>query len=267
MVTNASGLPEKLAVSGVVEVSRAVGLIQGGHVLDVATGDGDFIGTLTKALGGFERFTGVDIDTGVLRKAQDTFSGSSVEFHDMDATSLTFEDGTFDTVAMANSLHHMSSVEDALEEMVRVLGTGGNLLITEPFCDGDQSEAQRTEIANHHWSAGVDMALGKYHRHTYTRKEVLSLVEGLGLEQLVVLETSRPLSCLYCENAVRCEDPFDEMMTTRALRGIEEDLERLKACTDEQAARPLHDAAGALRARVKQRGILPASSLYVIGRS
>ena len=146
---------------------------------------------------------------------------------EMDGTMMGFPDRTFDTVAMANSMHHLARIEDALSEMVRVLRDGGLLLICEPICDGEQSEAQRTETAIHHWSADVDMALGKFHRHTYQRGEVRSLMEGLGLEQLEFMEASRPLDCLFCEDALKCEDPLDEGIVSAAHKDLQEDLERL----------------------------------------
>jgi len=51
------------------------------------------------------------------------------EFTVMNAESLKFGDGCFDTVCVANSLHHFENVDRALSEMKRVLKPGGLFIV------------------------------------------------------------------------------------------------------------------------------------------
>jgi methylase of polypeptide subunit release factors len=50
-----------LAASGAVKILSKLGSISGGKVLDVATGSGDFVDTLMKALKDYDCFVGIDI--------------------------------------------------------------------------------------------------------------------------------------------------------------------------------------------------------------
>jgi SAM-dependent methyltransferase len=59
-----------------------------------------------------------------------------VEVHTGDMTSLPFEDGTFDIVTSAMAIHNIPSREGrhrAVDEAVRVLRPGGQLLIADPW--------------------------------------------------------------------------------------------------------------------------------------
>jgi ubiquinone/menaquinone biosynthesis C-methylase UbiE len=54
-----------------------------------------------------------------------------LHFETADAEHMPFEEATFDVVHSKDSLHHMDSPEDALEEYRRVLKPGGTALIVE----------------------------------------------------------------------------------------------------------------------------------------
>ena len=82
----------------------------------------------------------------------------------MDAGYLEFEDDSFDTVCMSFSLHHLYDTGRVLAEMKRVLKPDEYFLVQEEFSDGEQNEAQRTHILEHHWGAEIDSLLGTVHR-------------------------------------------------------------------------------------------------------
>ena len=130
--------------SGAVEICQRLSKISGGKVLDVGTHDGGFIGMLMKTLGDFDSFIGVDISEEDLEKARQTFKDEPVEFARMNAEDLTFDDATFDTVCIADSIHHLEKPEEVLDEMQRVLKPGGYLILQEMFHDGYQNEANQT---------------------------------------------------------------------------------------------------------------------------
>lgn len=103
----------------------------------------------------------------------------------MDALKMDFADASFDTVCIANSLHHMEDAPAVLSEMLRVLKPGGRMVVNEMYCDG-QTDTQLTHVLLHRWWAAVDSALGITHRETYTRQALVDLLSGLGLADFSV---------------------------------------------------------------------------------
>ena len=259
-------LPEGLAASGAVKIAGTIGTMDAGRVLDVGTGNGDFITTLMEILGDHSTFTGVDVNSEKLEEGRERFEGKPVDLIEMDGRDLSFEDGTFDTVCISNSLHHLEHVGDVLSEMVRVLRPGGHLVLQEMFSDGEQSPAQTTDSLQHHWSARVDTLFGTYHRETYQHEEIRSAVEGLDLREVTFFEATRGIKCLTCEDRFRCEDPFDPEFMSNVIDEIEEDLERLQDLPDAESRDALVGEGLAMEERVRKTGVLPASTLFVIGR-
>ena len=81
--------------------------ISGGHVLDVATGNGGFIHELISGLKHYDDILGIDIK----EKAKSAFVESfkddpKIHFRLMDAEKPEFPAASFDTVCISNSLHH-----------------------------------------------------------------------------------------------------------------------------------------------------------------
>jgi len=118
--TDLENLPIRLAASGAVKMRLRLGLISGGKVLDVATGPGDYIDTMMKALRDFDCFVGIDISEKALESARKRFGGRPVKLVNMNAELLEFDDDSFDTVCMAYSLHHLERIDKVLAEMCRV---------------------------------------------------------------------------------------------------------------------------------------------------
>jgi len=200
-------LPKRLAASGAVEMRTKLGSISGGRVLDIAIGSGDFINVLMKTLKNYDSFVGIDISKKDLESAKKRFKDQPVELLEMNAESLEFNDNCFDTVSMAYSLHHLNRVDKVLAEMQRVLKPGGNLIIQEEFSDGNQTEAQKTNLLQHTWDAEIDTLLGKTHRATFTKHKIKELVRNLQLEQVEILESTHPVKCLSCEKRHKCDNP------------------------------------------------------------
>jgi SAM-dependent methyltransferase len=259
------GLPEGLASSGAVEIARALGILDGGRVLDVGTGKGDLISTLAVLLDDFSSFTGVDLDQEKLDKAMDRLEGLPARLLVMDAGEMTFEDGSFDTVCISYSLHHLERPGDVLAEMVRVLRPGGTFILQEMYSDGEQSPAQVTDMLSHHWDSRIDTLLGKFHRETYTRDEIRNAVDGLHLTDVEFFETTRNVHCLVCEDRSKCEDPMDPEMVGSAIEDIEENLKRLEQFSKEQEGEGLAEEGRGLIERVRETGSHPASTMFVIG--
>jgi len=164
---------------------------RGGRVLDVATGDGDFIRVLAQALPGCTGFTGLDIREESLAAARRAFEedpvGMPVDFVLGDAGAMPFVDASFDSVTASHSLHHLADVRAVLREMARVLRPGGMLLLHEMFRD-NQTETQLTYVQLHDWWAELNTHQGQVHNPTFTRQELVTIAQDLGLEGLDLFE-------------------------------------------------------------------------------
>jgi ubiquinone/menaquinone biosynthesis C-methylase UbiE len=155
----------------------------GGLVLDIATGRGDFITYLRDGFRGFDRAIGIDKCKNCLTKARLNVPDTRVDFVRADACRLGFGDNSFDTVAISNSLHHMSDVAQTLSEMKRVLKPGGLFIIYEMFCD-DLTETQLSHLYVHLWWAEIDRLLGGVHNEMFTRDEIMTVTQNLKLSGL-----------------------------------------------------------------------------------
>jgi ubiquinone/menaquinone biosynthesis C-methylase UbiE len=164
-------------------ITQALGGISGGKVLDVATGEGEFIETLVKNLKSCAEIIGIDFIE-YTKGEENIFCAQNVKFVLMDTEWLGFDEESFDTVCISNGLHHLENLSQCAGEMKRVLKPGGNLIIREVHRD-IQAEPQLMDMYVHHWVAEIDTAGGYPHNKTFTRQELVDFVEGLGLSKVV----------------------------------------------------------------------------------
>jgi ubiquinone/menaquinone biosynthesis C-methylase UbiE len=259
-------LPRHLAVSGAVEMQTKLGSISGGKTLDIATGTGDFINTLMKTLKNYDSFTGIDILAKDLESAKKRFKDQPVKLFEMNAESLEFSNNSFDTVSMAYALHHIDKVDKALAEIQRVLKPSGNLIIQEEHSDGNQTEAQKTNLLQHTWDAEIDTQLGKTHKPTLTKHEIIELVNNLQLEQVEILESTHPVKCLSCEKRHKCGDPKNEENIKDQIKEIDDNLKRLQDIANPKVRIRLQEKGEELKKRNREFGNANPSTLIVIGR-
>ncbi len=151
--------------------------------MEVATGSGGFVTFLMENLKDYTEITGIDCNERPLEAARKSHGQENIHFQRMDAARMDFPDCHFDTVSIANSLHHMSDLTGVLSEMMRVCKPGGHFIISEMYRDG-QSETQLTHVWLHHWWAAVDTAEGITHSETFTRQEVVEIIQKTGLHEL-----------------------------------------------------------------------------------
>jgi SAM-dependent methyltransferase len=166
-----------------IEPKDLIGHVPGGRVLDVATGSGGFIHFLLDGLKDYTEITGIDTNERAAAAFAEAFKEKpGVRFEKMDAEHLAFSDGSFDTVSIANSLHHFDHPQAVLAEMKRVLRPGGHLILAEMYRDG-QTETQMIHVLLHHWWAAIDRAIGVVHNETFCRADILAMLAGWkGLE-------------------------------------------------------------------------------------
>lgn len=95
------------------------------NVLDLCTGTGDLAG-LIKKIQPEACVTGIDFSENMIDIAKDKYP--NVQFFQGDATSLPYEDNTFDIVTMGFGLRNIQNAEKAVEEVYRILKPNGKFL-------------------------------------------------------------------------------------------------------------------------------------------
>jgi SAM-dependent methyltransferase len=232
-------------------LQQAFNNISAGRVLDVATGNGNFVGALIENLRDYAEIIGIDTHTRGLDVAREKFKQDNIHFQAMDATRLDFPDASFDTVCAAYSLHHLENLPRAFAEMLRVLKPGGHFIVAEMYRD-HQTDTQLTHVYLHHWCAAVDTALGVSHRETYTRQQILDLVADLNLRDVT-----------FYDYADLTPDPKDAPNIERLDAALAQYCERAK---DFPNALELRTQCDEIRARLHSVGFHSATILIAIGQ-
>ena len=112
---------------------RHLNIQSGDHVLDMATGTGDLAITLAKSTGC--RVTGLDVSEKMMdiaeKKTRKKGLQGKINFHTGAAEQIPFETETFDAAVVAFGVRNFTSLEQGLQEMYRVLKSGGQLAVLE----------------------------------------------------------------------------------------------------------------------------------------
>lgn len=231
-----------------MEVKDFIGHISGGKVLDVATGNGGFVHFLLEGLRDYEEIIGIDTKEGLEVVFAEQFGDKPVRYRHMHAAQMEFADGSFDTVCISNSLHHMPDPVRVLSEMLRVLKPGGYLIVSEMYRD-NQTKTQMTHVHLHHWWGAVDRTQGIFHAETFRREEIVELVAGLGLVEMRTEDLSK-LS----------EDPHDPEIMAQLNPVIDRYIQRAEGHPELQAR------GEEIRQRLEEVGFHGSTSLLVVGR-
>lgn len=166
--------------------------VKPGIALDIGTRFGEFALALAQALPqGFD-IIGIDCNADTVKKANEKNVGKGVTFKVGDAEHLDFADNSCELVALSNTLHHIENYDAVLNEMLRVLRPGGTFLLNEMYSD-NQNEKQQTHFAQHSLEARLDALAGNFHRVTWKREELLTILNRIPLEAVQIadlLETS-----------------------------------------------------------------------------
>lgn len=261
-----------LAASNARRISLRLGSISAGRVLDVATATGGFIDTLMKTLKAYDSFVGIDYCASDKSKqgmesAKKRFEGKPVQFLQMNAENLQFEDGYFHTVSMSHSLHHLAKIDTVLVEMKRVLKSGGNFLLQECYCDGDQTKAQKADEREHEWEAQIDSLFGITHNKTLTRQKIIDIMNSLKLKKLEIFDSTHPIDCLFCKRKFECENPKNQATFHNAIKDIDNTIKRIENHPDLQIRKRLLEEGEKLKESIAESGSSPASYLFMIGKT
>lgn len=230
---------------------QALGDIQGGRVLDVATGQGGFVEFLADRLAGYTEIVGVDVSLRMMSHALEGANQERTHFIQMDGKRLGFADESFDTVSISASLHHLADATPVFGEIGRMLKPGGHLVVAEMHRDVT-TEAQLTSVKVHTWAAAVDSALDLPHYPTLTRQQIVDLVGALNLRDVSIYDWADVHS-----------DPLDEE-GIRSLEGVfERYLPRAQGLPDYLE---IEAQARALRRRLREVGAQSEPRIAIVGQ-
>jgi len=165
-------------------LETTLGKLPGGAVLDVATGAGNFASAMEHCFTNCSSLIAIDSAAESLKLINERIESDKILPVAMDGNLLAFKDGVFNTVAISNSLHHLSNPDRILQEMTRTLASGGHFIITEMFRGGDQTPSQQTHTMLHNWWAAVDSRNGVIHNPVFTQRELKKWAENTGLTEL-----------------------------------------------------------------------------------
>ncbi len=75
---------------------------------------------------------GVDVSEEAIRAARDSYGKEGIEFQVIDGKTLPFDDDSFDLVISFQVIEHIIKYEEYLNEIKRVLKSGGKVIFTTP---------------------------------------------------------------------------------------------------------------------------------------
>lgn len=104
----------------------------GQQVLDVACGTGIVARLALPLVGEAGSVTGLDVNPGMLAVARSIAKDLAIDWHEAGAENMPFPDKSFDVVFCQMGLQFMEDKSAALQEMHRVLATGGHVYINVP---------------------------------------------------------------------------------------------------------------------------------------
>lgn len=162
------------------------------HILDVATGTGDFAILAARRLGteGL-RITGADISEGMMQVGREKVRQLGLErvirFCREDCMQLSFADDSFDAVTVAYGVRNFQDLDAGLREMCRVLRPGGHLLVVELASPPHFPMKQLFWLYSHVWMPLVGRLVSKDdHAYRYLPATMEAFPQGEVMEGILL---------------------------------------------------------------------------------
>jgi ubiquinone/menaquinone biosynthesis C-methylase UbiE len=171
----------------------AADLKSGERVLDVACGTGVIARLAAETVGRTGTVTAIDVAPDMIDVARTTPAPAvaAIDWHVGDATSLPFDDGTYDAVVCQMGLMFMSDRAAAVAEMRRVLAPGGRVVVNTPGAIQPPFVVLEQAIVEH-----ISADLGGFVRAVFSMHDpdaVATLLRDAGLHEVTASVTSVPL--------------------------------------------------------------------------
>ncbi|MGA7730362.1 MAG: class I SAM-dependent methyltransferase [Chloroflexia bacterium] len=173
---------------------------KGDRCLDIATASGTLALALADRVGADGRVVAIDLAQAMLDLAERKARARrlrNIEWKQMNAQNLEFEDNTFDVVACSLAIFYFPDIEGALQEMMRVLKPGGKLGITtadpetafsplsQPYMAALRKLSDELKLDQPEYSDTAKL--------TRQKKGLLNLVKEAGFKDVEITEESIPV--------------------------------------------------------------------------
>ena len=183
-----------------------------GHLLDVSTGEGDFLRFFLDSVASFDSATGLEPNKESLASAKNKLFPYKVDLVLGTVRKLPFEENYFDFVTISNALQRIELPVKAIQAMMRVLVSGGRILINETICDG-LNPSQEAHLEFLTLKADIDRAKGGYHRNIYTRTEIFDMLQEAHVEpEKIFVSDNEPEMLSSKEKIWQFTHKIDEMV-------------------------------------------------------
>jgi ubiquinone/menaquinone biosynthesis C-methylase UbiE len=186
---------------------RLLKLAPGHRVLEVGVGTGEFARQVAAAVAPSGSVTGIDLSAAMVATATERLVGVGLPltFQVGDVHQLDFPDQGFDRACAASVFQHVHDPVRALQEMVRVVRPGGQIVVS----DGGGGNATFFGVDIRTTRAVTD-ALAQQWRNSWIGLQMLQLFHDTGLTDVVVepvITTSRSLQAVMAR--VRYREAVD----------------------------------------------------------
>ena len=165
-----------------------------GHtVLDLAGGTGDFSLRFSTLVGATGQVVLADINEAMLQVGRDRVIDASkignVQFAQVNAEQLPFEDNTFNCICIAYGLRNITDKDSALASMNRVLKPGGRVLVLEFSKPKNQLVRKAYDAFSSLWPTAGKLFTGDAASYRYLvesirmhpdQKTLLDMMDGAG---------------------------------------------------------------------------------------
>ncbi|OPJ64190.1 class I SAM-dependent methyltransferase [Clostridium oryzae] len=231
--------------------------ISGGRILDVGTGDGYFISVITKLFKDYNEIIGIDNSKDAIQSLKKSNKQQNIQFINMSADKMTFEDNSMDTVCISNTLHHLPNYKQVLSEMLRVLKPNGFFIINEMFCD-NQALKQLSHVYIHHLCAEMNMLAGTYHAKTFKRQAIIDIVKETGVKIEDIFEYSTAE-----EQKADVNEAEEKEILDSCFNSIDNYAEKLKGNKEFDN---IKSKISSLKQNLYKVGFMNATELVILGR-
>lgn len=172
----------------IIEIIKGLEISEKDIILDCGCGEGFYTMAINQIYPNV-KIISLDKDAGMINKAKNWMrENGNIEWIVGDILDIPFKDNFFDKIILSEVLEHMNDDFLALEEVKRVLKTGGILCITVPnhhypfFWDPMNWTREHIGLGHFNTSNGFFGGIWAMHLRLYYPEEIIKLVESTSLK-------------------------------------------------------------------------------------
>lgn len=171
-----------------------------GHsVLDLAGGTGDLTMKFSPLVGPEGKVVLADINESMLQVGRDRLIdkgiSDNVEFAQVNAEELPFEDNSFDCICIAYGLRNVTDKDRALQSMQRVLKPGGRLLVLEFSTPRNPLVSKAYDMYSSLWPVAGKLVTGDSDSYKYLVESIRMHPDQDTLKEM--MESAGLVNCRY----------------------------------------------------------------------